>query len=246
MTIAAVLTVSLLFSACGKKSEKAEEPVQPDSVVEFAVDPADTVEAEVPEVDPNESFAAQVQEELGDVEIPTTDITTKTAAVSVPPLSQTMSSPEGNIQIKVPGTWTDLKGQIDASGALEGYTIQTGSMSDALFLTYTSEEKSAAENAPITSIDEYSGWLVQYISSVNSPLQNATEVGHSDIRLTQSTMDGKKTVLTGTYNSQEVVFFVYAVEGANSYHQFCCWAPAGIRNAAEATFDAIVNTFAVY
>lgn len=245
MALVVTLSAALIFSACGKKTEEIEQPVETESVVEFGMED-EAVTEEVPAVDPNESFAAQVQAELGDVEIPTTDITTKTDAVSVPALSQTMSTPEGNIQIKVPGTWTDLKGQIDATGALEGYTIQTGSLSEALFLIYTSEGKSDAENAPITSIGDYSGWLVQYVTSVDSPLQNAVVVGKSDIRLTQSTLDGKKTILEGTYNSQEVVFFVYAVEGNTSYHQFCCWAPAGLRKASEATFDAIVNTFTLF
>ena len=183
MALAVTLSAALIFSACGKK-EKDEQPVETDSVVEFSMDDStEAIPAEViPEIDPNESYAAQVQAELGDVEIPTTDITTKTAAVSVPALSQTMSTPDGNVQIKVPGTWTDLKGQIDATGALEGYTIQTGSMSEALFLTYTSEAKSDAENSPITSIDDYSGWLVQYVSSVNSALQNARVVSKSDLR----------------------------------------------------------------
>ena len=248
MAVAVTLSAALVCTACGKKEKEDEQPVETDSVVEFSMDDStEVIPAEIiPEIDPNESYAAQVQAELGDVEIPTTDITTKTAAVNVPALSQTMSTPDGNVQIKVPGTWTDLKGQIDATGALEGYTIQTGSMSEALFLTYTSEAKSDAENSPITSIDDYSGWLVQYVSSVNSALQNAKVVSKSNIRLTQSTMDGKKTVLEGTSNGQDVVFFVYAVEGATSYHQFCCWAPAGLRNAAEATFDAVVNTFTVF
>ena len=193
MALAVTLSAALIFSACGKK-EKDEQPVETDSVVEFSMDDStEVIPAEIiPEIDPNESYAAQVQAELGDVEIPTTDITTKTAAVSVPALSKTMSTPDGNVQIKVPGTWTDLKGQIDATGALEGYTIQTGSMSEALFLTYTSEAKSDAENSPITSIDDYSGWLVQYVSSVNSALQNAKVVSKSNIRLTQSTIKKKK------------------------------------------------------
>ena len=246
MALAITLSAALIFSACGKNADETEpaEPAQTDSVVEFAMDEAVAETAQ--EIDPNESYAAQVQAELGDVEIPTTDITTKTDAVSVPALSQTMSTPEGNIQIKVPGTWTDLKGQIDATGALEGYTIQTGCLNEALFLIYTSEAKSDAENAPITTIDEYSGWLVQYITSAVSPLQNAVVIGQSNIRLTQSTFDGKKTVLSGVNNNQDVVFFVYAVEGNTSYHQFCAWAPLGIRNAAEATFDAVVNSFAAF
>ena len=167
MALAVTLSAALIFSACGKKAKEDEQPVETDSVVEFSMDDSSIAIPEeiTPEIDPNESYAAQVQAELGDVEIPTTDITTKTAAVNVPALSQTLSTPDGNAQIKVPGTWTDLKGQIDATGALEGYTIQTGSMSEALFLTYTSEAKSDAENSPITSIDDYSGWLVQYVSS---------------------------------------------------------------------------------
>ncbi|MDO4804015.1 MAG: hypothetical protein Q4A32_04265 [Lachnospiraceae bacterium] len=243
ISLAVVLSASLLFTACGKKEK---EPEQTNSIVEFEDDFSTPEPTQVPQVDPNESYAAQVQAELEDVEIPTTDITTKTGAVEVPALSQTMTAGDGNIQLKVPENWTDLKGQIDASGMLDGYVIQTGSMADAQFLTYTSEAKSDAENAPITSVDEYSGWLVQYVTSVSSPLQNATVLETSDIRLTQSTMDGKKTVLKGNYNGQDVVFFVYAVEGANSYHQFCAWAPEGRRNTAEATFDAVVNSFAAF
>lgn len=242
--LTAILSGTLMFSGCGKKTEKKEP--EPESVAQELPDLSDEPIVATSTVDPNESYAAQVQAELGDVEIPTTDVTTRTDAVSVPALSQTMASPDGTIQIKVPGTWADLKGQIDASGALDGYIIQTGSPGEAQYLIYTNEAKSDAENAPITNIDEYSGWLVQYITSVTSPLQNAQVEGRSNVRLTQSTMDGIKTVLTGTYNSQEVVFFVYAVEGSGSYHQFCCWAPIGIRKSAEATFDAVVNSFAAF
>ena len=243
ISLAVLLAVLLLFAACGKK-EKEQEDANP--IVEFEEELPTPVPTETPAIDPNESYAAQVQAELEDVEIPTTDITTKTGAVEVPALSQTMTTADGNIQILVPGSWADMKGQLDDTGVLDGYVIQTGSMTDAQFLIYTSEQKSEEENAPITSIDEYSGWLVQYVTSATSPLQNAVVIGTSDIRLTQSTMDGKKTILKGSFNGQDMVFFVYAVEGSTAYHQFCCWAPEGRRNAAEATFDAVVNSFTVF
>ena len=105
MALAVTLSAALIFSACGKKEKKDEQPVETDSVVEFSMDDStEAIPAEIiPEIDPNESYAAQVQAELGDVEIPTTDITTKTAAVNVPALSQTMSTPDGNVQIKLKG-----------------------------------------------------------------------------------------------------------------------------------------------
>lgn len=242
ISLAVILSAALLFSACGKKEK---QPEQTNSVVEFVEQTPTPIPTEIPAVDPNESYAAQVRAELEDVEIPTTDVTTRSGNVEVPALSQTLSTEDGNIQIKIPGTWADLKGQLDVDGSLDGYVIQTGSLTEAQFLTYTSEQKSDAENAPITSIDEYSGWLIQYVTSVNSSLQNAVVIGQSAVRLTQSTLDGKKTVLEGNFNGQEVVYFVYAVEGATAYHQFCCWAPKERRNTAEATFDAVVNTFAV-
>ena len=245
VALLAVLTAALVFSACGKKKEEPVPEVT-ESVATSADVLQETMVVETPAVDPNESYAAQVQAELGDVEIPTTDVTTMTGTIEVPALSQTISTPDGGSQLKVPGTWIDLKGQIDASGAMDGYLVQVGSTGDAQFLVYTAEAKPEVENAPVTSIEEYSGWLVQYVTSASSPLQNAEVLTSSDIRLTQSTMDGKKTVLKGIYNGQEVVYFVYAIEGASSYHQFCCWAPAGLRNSSEATFDAVVNSFTVF
>ena len=75
MALAVTLSAALIFSACGKKEKKVEQPVETDSVVEFSMD--DSTEAIpteiIPEIDPNESYAAQVQAELGDVEIPTTE-----------------------------------------------------------------------------------------------------------------------------------------------------------------------------
>lgn len=146
------------------------------------------------------------------------------------------------MEVLVPGTWADLRGQLDKTGEMDqNYPIQTGSYDEESFLIANRESKL---NSSLASLKEYSDTIVQGVAA-NKSFSDIQTGETSDITLKNSGFKAKKTEIIASYAGQQIAYWVYAAEGKDDYYQFCCWTADDNASKAEPNFDAVVNSFTV-
>ncbi len=244
---AILLASSIILQGCTAGAGKAGTSSAASGTVSASSGIQASVSASASDTSSVSDSMTSLLSELSGVSIPTTSQTTEAAASGSAPAAGTSSgantvkidSTDGTYEILVPSAWSDLKGQLDSTGETEqNYTIEAGSLDEQSFLISNRESK---KNSSLVSLTDYSDTLVSAISK-SSDFSNIRNGGTSDFTLKTSGFTAKKTLLTVSYQNQDLAYYIYAVESGNYYYQFCCWTAATNEGAAGDNFDAAVNS----
>jgi len=157
---------------------------------------------------------------------------------------QEFYSEDDSLQLAVPLDWQNLNGQITNDDEVnQSFKVQVGNPDQAVFFMANSESR---RYSPFMSLDEYSSAIVAAVynsMSGSEVFSDAELIETVDIESDVNDFVIRKSTITASYESNPIVYYIYAVQGNYRYFQFNCWTAESQKDTVETVFDEIVSGF---
>ena len=152
-----------------------------------------------------------------------------------------LASADGVYGVTLPEGYEDLRGQLDPEGDEQEFLLVAGhGGSDPVYVISNSELKTGGT---VSLLADYASILGEGIKA-SDLFKNVSDVTADGSFAIDRDMPAVKMKFSAEYGSFPIEYYIYAIEGARSFYQFCAWTTADNAKAEE-ELDAMVRSFAI-